>query len=64
MLERLNAERKKGGLARLTLQDVHEETGIHRKILSRIVNRAHENTSSEHPEKLVQYFFKILRKPD
>lgn len=57
MLHRVNHLRKQKGQERITLQVIHEATGIHRKILSRLMNHPSENTSSEHLDKLAQFFF-------
>ncbi|NMC61738.1 MAG: hypothetical protein GYA55_01075 [SAR324 cluster bacterium] len=61
-MARINKVRKEKERPRLTLQEIHERTGIHRKILSRLINRPHENTSSEHIDRLSQFFFEELRK--
>lgn len=42
---------------KVTLSEVAEKSGVHRSILSRIINRPQENTSTEHIEKLAQYLF-------
>jgi hypothetical protein len=61
LLNKLNQERKKKGLERATYEEIHVATGIHRKILSRIINKPWENTSSEHIDLLAQYFFNELK---
>jgi hypothetical protein len=45
------------GGGRVSLGEVSEKTGIHRNILSRIVNKPAANTSSEHIGKLAEFFF-------
>lgn len=63
LLFKLNTERKEiGEKVRLKYEDIHILTGIHKKILSRIVNKPDENTSSEHIDRLCQFFFLEFRR--
>lgn len=64
MMAKLDQERRQTGTARLTVQEIHQVTGIHRKILSRLLNHPEENTSSEHVDKLTQFFFNEFRQLD
>ena len=56
-LERLIKELEGKANRKVTLSEVAEKSGVHRSILSRIINRPQENTSTEHIEKLAQYLF-------
>jgi hypothetical protein len=42
---------------RLTIGEVADGAGVHRNILSRILNKPDANTSSEHIDKIAQFFF-------
>ena len=52
----LKALEKRRG-SKVSLGEVAEKTGVHRNILSRIINNPRANTSSEHVGKLVEFFF-------
>lgn len=46
---------------RVTLAEISSATGIHRNILSRVLNHPEDNASTLHIEKLVEYFFYALQ---
>ncbi|MBX7138944.1 MAG: helix-turn-helix transcriptional regulator [Oligoflexia bacterium] len=42
---------------RLTIGEIADGAGVHRNILSRILNKPDANTSTEHIDKIAQFFF-------
>jgi hypothetical protein len=60
MLEGLGGKLKR----KVTLSEVAEQSGVHRSILSRLINKPLENTSTEHIDKLAQYFFHAYKEAD
>lgn len=57
MLEGLLDRYKKEGRRKITLEEIHKATGIHRKILSRLKNHPADNTYTEHIEKILVFFY-------
>lgn len=46
---------------KLTIAGISQKTGIHRNILSRIINHPEDNSSLRHIEKLMEFFFYELQ---
>ena len=60
MLEGLGEKLKR----KVTLSEVAERSGVHRSILSRLINKPLENTSTEHIDRLAQYFFHAYKEAE